>query len=224
MRYILEQAGLRDRASQAERSRRHRECQLQDPPTCKIIKTGKGHTLQFEDADGQTVLLYNATEKLLLVMDSKGVRVTDANRKHKVTLEDSGVTVTDGVNGNKLVMDSSGITVSGPGGAVVIGTSGVSIGGSSATEPLVLGNSLMLALNTHTHVGNLGAPTSPPVVPPHPGSPVAQQQGAVGGIVALVIGSVAADSGMSKAIYDQVDNLLRLRCRRPLTRPPVTPR
>ena len=139
----------------------------QDPPTCKIIKTSKGHTVQLEDADGQeSVLLYNATGELLLVMDGKGIRVTDGKRGHKVTLDDSGVTVTDGKNaGNKLVMDSSGITVNGPGGAVVIGTTGVSIGSSSAAEPLVLGNQLVLALNTHTHVGNLGAPTSPPVVP-----------------------------------------------------------
>jgi hypothetical protein len=42
---------------------------------------------------------------------------------------------------------------------------GVSIGSASAAEPLVLGQSLVLALNTHTHLGNLGAPTSPPVVP-----------------------------------------------------------
>jgi hypothetical protein len=139
----------------------------QDPPTCKIIKTSKGHTLQLEDADRQeSVLLYNATGELLLVMDGKGIRVTDGKRGHKVTLDDSGVTVTDGVNsGNKLVMNSSGITVNGPGGAVVIGASGVSIGSASATEPLVLGTSLLAALNTHTHVGNLGAPTSPPVVP-----------------------------------------------------------
>lgn len=140
--------------------------QPQDPPTCKIIKTSKGHTLQLEDADGhESALLYNATADLLLVMDGDGVRVTDGKRKHKVTLNDQGVTVTDGVNSNTLVMDSSGITVSGPGGAVVIAASGVSIGGADATEPLVLGAKLLTALNTHTHTGNLGAPTSPPVVP-----------------------------------------------------------
>jgi uncharacterized protein involved in type VI secretion and phage assembly len=123
--------------------------QPQDPPTCKIIKTSKGHTLQFEDADGQeSVLLYNATGELLLVMDGSGIRVTDGKRGNKVTLDDSGV------------------TVNGPGGAVVIGASGVSIGSASATEPLVLGKSLVLALNAHTHnVTGLGAPTGPPVPP-----------------------------------------------------------
>lgn len=149
--------------------------QPQDPPTCKIIKTGKGHTVQLEDADGQeSVLVYNATGELLLVMDGAGIRVTDGTRGHEVTLDDSGVTVTDGANqGNKLVMDSSGITVTGPGGnaALVVGTSGIEIG-SGAQEQLVLGTTLssnlqtlVTSLNTHTHVGNLGAPTSPPAVP-----------------------------------------------------------
>jgi uncharacterized protein involved in type VI secretion and phage assembly len=141
--------------------------QSQDPPTCKIIKTGKGNTVQLEDADGkESVLVYNAPDQLLLVMDGDGIRITDGKRGHKVTLGKSGVTVTDGVNaGNQLTMDSSGITVNSPGGAVVIGAAGVSIGSASATEALVLGTSLMAALNTHTHVGNLGAPTSPPAVP-----------------------------------------------------------
>lgn len=129
--------------------------QPQDPPTCKIIKTAKGHTVQLEDADGnESVIVYNATGELLLVMDGDGIRVTDGRR------------------GNKLVMDSSGITVTGPNGdTLVVGTSGIDIG-SGAQEQLVLGTTLnnnlqifVTSLNTHTHVGNLGAPTSPPVVP-----------------------------------------------------------
>lgn len=128
----------------------------QDPPTCKIIKTAKGHTLQFEDADGkESVTVYDAVNKLLLVMDSSGIRVTD------------------GKHGSKLVMGSSGISVQSPGGAVVIGNSGVSIGSSGAKEALVLGTTLdqnvqalTKLLSTHVHLGNLGAPTSPPTTAP----------------------------------------------------------
>ena len=148
--------------------------QPQDPPTSKIIKTGKGHTLQFEDAEGkESVTVYNKPGELLLVMDGDGIRVTDGQRGHKITLDDSGVTVTDGKNsGNKLVMDSSGITVTGPNGTtLVVGTSGIDIG-SGAGEQLILGNSFSAnlkifvnSLNTHTHVGNLGAPTAPPAIP-----------------------------------------------------------
>ena len=36
--------------------------------------------------------------------------------------------------------------------------------GQGATEKLVLGNSFMALFNSHSHIGNLGAPTSPPIV------------------------------------------------------------
>lgn len=40
--------------------------------------------------------------------------------------------------------------------------------GKGATEKVVLGDAFMALFNQHTHVGNLGAPTSPPVVPMTP--------------------------------------------------------
>jgi Type VI secretion system/phage-baseplate injector OB domain len=40
--------------------------------------------------------------------------------------------------------------------------------GAGAVEKLVLGDSFLTLFNTHTHLGNLGAPTSPPVVPMQP--------------------------------------------------------
>ena len=40
--------------------------------------------------------------------------------------------------------------------------------GQGATEPLVLGDLMTTLFNSHTHVGNLGAPTSPPTAPMGP--------------------------------------------------------
>ena len=40
--------------------------------------------------------------------------------------------------------------------------------GQGATEPLVLGDLMTTLFNSHTHVGNLGAPTSPPMAPMGP--------------------------------------------------------
>ncbi len=37
--------------------------------------------------------------------------------------------------------------------------------GASAQEKVVLGDSFMTFFNTHTHTGNLGSPTSPPIEP-----------------------------------------------------------
>lgn len=40
--------------------------------------------------------------------------------------------------------------------------------GKGATEKLVLGDAFLSLFNQHTHIGNLGAPTSPPVIPMTP--------------------------------------------------------
>jgi len=54
------------------------ESAVQDPPTRKIIKTGKGHTLQFEDADGdEMVILKEATNGHVIRLDKDGIKVTD---------------------------------------------------------------------------------------------------------------------------------------------------
>ena len=58
------------------------------------------------------------------------------------------------------------------GNKVILGTAGIQVGSTSAVESLVLGTTLaanvasfLISLSTHTHIGNLGAPTSPPVAP-----------------------------------------------------------
>jgi uncharacterized protein involved in type VI secretion and phage assembly len=128
---------------------------VQKPPTRKIIKTQKGHTIQFEDADGQEMLtLIEATHGHVITMNTHGIHIK-GGAGQEVVLHGSGVTITD-QHGNSIVMSAEGIQ----------------IGSSEAAEPFVLGQqfflnviSFLTALNAHTHVGNLGAPTSPPVPP-----------------------------------------------------------
>jgi uncharacterized protein involved in type VI secretion and phage assembly len=129
---------------------------VQDPPTRKIIKTLKGHTLQFEDADGDEM-----------------VTLVDAVNSHVITLNGDGITVVDGTNGNSITMDQSGVMIEDKNGnQVIMGSSGIQVGSSSASEPFVLGTqfttevtNFLTSLSTHTHVGNMGAPTSPPTAP-----------------------------------------------------------
>lgn len=40
--------------------------------------------------------------------------------------------------------------------------------GSNVTDQIILGNKFQAYFNTHQHIGNLGAPTSPPIVPSTP--------------------------------------------------------
>lgn len=49
--------------------------------------------------------------------------------------------------------------------STIIDSPKVVIGGSSATEPAVLGKILKQWLNNHNHIGNLGFPTAPPMIP-----------------------------------------------------------
>jgi Type VI secretion system/phage-baseplate injector OB domain len=146
---------------------------VQDPPTRKAIKTLKGHTLQFEDTDdGEMVTLIDGEHDHVITLDKSGVHITDGTNGHEITLDAAGVAVSDGKNqGNKLVMGSGGVTIEDKNGnKVVLAAGGIQIGGSA--EKLVKGTTLalnvqnfLLALATHTHVGNLGAPTSPPAAP-----------------------------------------------------------
>jgi uncharacterized protein involved in type VI secretion and phage assembly len=64
--------------------------EVQVPHTCKIIKTLKGHTLQFEDADGdERIVLFEATHGHVVVLDADGVTITDATGNSIQMREDS---------------------------------------------------------------------------------------------------------------------------------------
>lgn len=148
----------------------------QQPPTRKILKTLKGHTIQLEDADGEeTVLVVEATNKHLLVMNKDGIRLKDGANGHEVLLNAEGITVTDGANGNKVLMEGGGVTVEAA--SVVVKSGNVTVGDGAMTEPFVLGQQFKLLFEpfftmiaTHTHVGNLGMPTSTPIPPLSPPS------------------------------------------------------
>jgi hypothetical protein len=54
------------------------QSEAQSPPTRKIIKTLKGHTIQFEDKDDEEmVMLLEATNGNLIVMSKDGIKITD---------------------------------------------------------------------------------------------------------------------------------------------------
>ena len=66
----------------------------QAPPTCKIIKTKKGHTIQFDDTDG--------SEKIVVVEGQKG---------HVITLDKDGIKLTD-AKGNFIQMKEDAFNIS----------------------------------------------------------------------------------------------------------------
>jgi uncharacterized protein involved in type VI secretion and phage assembly len=104
------------------------ESSVQDPPTSKIIKTGKGHTLQFEDADGaEMILVREGSQGHFLAMDQSGITLTDANantiqftsdgikiedtNQNTIHLTSSGIQIQDHPTGNMIEMSSSAFTI-----------------------------------------------------------------------------------------------------------------
>ncbi|MCK4764131.1 MAG: hypothetical protein KAW12_18170 [Candidatus Aminicenantes bacterium] len=85
---------------------------VQAPPTCKIIKTLKGHTIQLEDADGkEMVTIVEAKNKHVVTMNQDGIKITDGANKHVVTLYNEGIQISDGVNKHDTAWNKDGIKV-----------------------------------------------------------------------------------------------------------------
>ena len=82
--------------------------EVQDPPTRRIIKTKKGHTLQFEDKDGEELILiaYKVDDEHYHVvkLDADGISLTDA-KENRITMTDSAFTLTSKVD---FTLDASG--------------------------------------------------------------------------------------------------------------------
>jgi uncharacterized protein involved in type VI secretion and phage assembly len=84
---------------------------VQDPPTRKILKTKKGHTLQIEDKDGEELILvaYKVDDDHYHVvrLDADGITLTDAS-ENQVAMSGSAFTLTSKV---AFTLDASGQAV-----------------------------------------------------------------------------------------------------------------
>ena len=162
-------------------------------PDQKVFKTASGHKVVFDDnansivltdSNANTVTIDSSGVKVeddnsnVVTLDSAGVKVEDTNG-NTMTMDSNGVKVED-ANSNTATMDSSGIKLQdSSSNSVTMSSTGITLKGSTinigdpATDNLVAYSVLDAQLQTfaamvaaHTHVGNLGAPTGPPVPPP----------------------------------------------------------
>ncbi|GAA2331878.1 phage tail protein [Streptomyces violaceusniger] len=122
------------------------------PPTArtegrdqKIIRTKHGHEVLLDDTESKAA-----------------VRITSA-AGHVVELDDQGkaIHITAAEGGSVTVTAQGEVTLKAP--KVTLDSPSIDLGGG-ATEPLVLGNALLQAFNTHTHPSAAG-PTGPPAPP-----------------------------------------------------------
>jgi len=84
--------------------------EVRDPPTRKIIKTLKGHTIQFEDKDSEElVTIVEAVNGNVITLNKDGITIVDTSQ-NTVVLSDDGVKITD-KTGNAVEMTGSAFTL-----------------------------------------------------------------------------------------------------------------
>lgn len=164
----------------------------------RAIRSRSGHRITMDDNDGDkkakiTVTSQGGHQVTLDDADGKGKIELKTTAGHTVTLDDAGGTLTIAdKGGNKLSFDanSNALTISANGNtdqkvggnlnitvtgtATISAPSGVTIDSTSVklgtgASLAMVNETLLTIFNTHFHVGNLGAPTSPPAVPAIPG-------------------------------------------------------
>jgi hypothetical protein len=123
-----------------------------------VLRTPKGHVLDLDD-DGEKIVIVDANDNRV-TLDDKGIVINDKS-DNKITMDGAGIVIED-KSGNQIVMASGGVTVK---------SNAIKLGSETATEPLVLGNQWLQLFNMHMHIGNLGAPTSPPAGAGTPATP-----------------------------------------------------
>jgi uncharacterized protein involved in type VI secretion and phage assembly len=71
---------------------------VQKPPTRKIIKTKRGHTIQFEDADGEErIIICDGEQENRIVFSQGGISIE--SKSNAIVMADQGITI----NGEKKV-------------------------------------------------------------------------------------------------------------------------
>jgi uncharacterized protein involved in type VI secretion and phage assembly len=122
------------------------------PPTArtdgrdqKIIRTKHGHEVLLDDTQSKAAVRIKSAAGHVLEMDDQG----------------KAIRITAAAGGSVTVTAEGDITLKAP--KVTIESSAIDLGGGS-TEPLVLGNALLQAFNSHTHA-SAGAPPAPPLTP-----------------------------------------------------------
>jgi hypothetical protein len=120
-------------------------------------------------------LMLDYQESQINIKNDKSIFVTTASGKSEVELLDDGtLNITQANNINvesdkdvNIECKNAKITASQSIHLDCSKPASIKVG-SSVTDAIIKGNVFQTYFNTHTHVGNLGAPTSPPMIPSTP--------------------------------------------------------
>jgi uncharacterized protein involved in type VI secretion and phage assembly len=123
------------------------------------------HSLIYDTTTEGGIKIYFTEEKGLM-MDYKETQINILPDNSIIIQNPNGDKVELLNDGNITVETSTNVTVKSP--EVIIDAAQKIELGKGATEDVVLGNSFMALFNSHVHIGNLGAPTTPSVTPMTP--------------------------------------------------------
>lgn len=129
-------------------------------------------TIQLTQSDGNSFIALTADGEIImqskkgetLFFGTDGMTIVDGVNLHTIAMDDEGLKMVT-KNGNMVFMEGDGgITIMAQSDMTIASAGQVNVDAgnvnlSGTIEPGVLGNQLMSWLLSHTHVGNLGAPT-----------------------------------------------------------------
>jgi hypothetical protein len=116
----------------------------------------------FTEAKG---LMFDYQQTQINIKNDKSVLIQTASGDSKVEILDDGTMNITQKNDINITTDKA---VNVKAKDVIIDHASTIELGKGATEKVILGNKFMTLFNAHTHIGNLGAPTSPPIKPMTP--------------------------------------------------------
>ena len=137
---------------------------------------GENGTEVTNDREGEGVKVFFTEEKGLMmdyatatgpttinIKPDNSVEIINTNGDSIIMLNDGNITMTHSANVNINCADA----IVNCENTIINHSSSIELG-EGATEKIVLGDKMTALFNSHTHVGNLGAPTSPPTKPMTP--------------------------------------------------------
>jgi len=120
------------------------------------------HSLIYDTTTDGGIKIY-FTESTGLMMDYKSTTINIKPDNTIIINNPNGDKIELVNDGNATVETSTNVTVKAP--EVIIDAADKIELGKGATEDVVLGNKFMMLFNAHTHIGVMGVPVSPPVIP-----------------------------------------------------------
>jgi uncharacterized protein involved in type VI secretion and phage assembly len=133
----------------------------------KMIRTKGQHEFLLDDTSGkERVRLKTKGGHFADLSDFEKKLTLQSSGGQSVVVDDSANTITIQTGGKSVVINGASGEITLTGMTITLQGTQVKLGGSAASQSLVLGDLFSLFFNLHTHTCTApGAPSSPPVVP-----------------------------------------------------------